>query len=414
MPTMRRCEIVSNLETNEGETLFDMDNLKEVLKRDCIQDFAYCIHDKDTYTDEDEKKNPDHPSGSLKPAHIHLMLRFHQPQHIENIAKWYGLEANFIEKIHGSWESACVYLIHGNAPDKYQYSPDDVTANFNFQRLLDSYEKKQNLDSVLQRILNGDIREYNKTLEIDNIMLVQCSRQIREAFKIRGEHLQATQQNRHMECIFITGSAGVGKTTLAKQIATENNLAYFISSGSNDILDGYSQQPCIIVDDVRPSSMGLSDLLKMLDPHTACTVKSRYFNKFVNADLIILTTVLDIDEFYRNVFSEQVEPVTQLKRRCKTYIKLFSDSIYVSVWDSKRMAYSAPVMYKNTILDQYVPEKRLTKADVEDHVKEVMPFLEPFDGDALHQTNPVKESDTKKEIPETISDTEYADLMNFN
>ena len=82
-----------------------------------------------------------------------------------------------------------------------------------------------------------------------------------------------------MECIYITGSSGSGKTTLARKIAESHGLAYFISSGSNDIMDGYGQEPCLIVDDIRPSVLGLSDLLKMLDPHTACSVGSRYKTK---------------------------------------------------------------------------------------------------------------------------------------
>lgn len=74
----------------------------------------------------------------------------------------------------------------------------------------------------------------------------------------------------------------------------------------------------------------------MLFYNVASTVKSRYKNKYVNCDLVILTTVLDIDTFYKNVFAENDEPITQLKRRCQTYIKMWEDSIEISVWDKKR------------------------------------------------------------------------------
>ena len=56
-----------------------------------------------------------------------------------------------------------------------------------------------------------------------------------------------------MNCIFITGASGTGKSTYAKQIASENKLSVYISSGSNDVLDDYQGQDCIILDDLRPS-----------------------------------------------------------------------------------------------------------------------------------------------------------------
>ena len=115
----------------------------------------------------------------------------------------------------------------------------------------------------------------------------------------------------------------------------------------------------------------------MLDNNTACTIKSRYKNKFLNCELIILTTVLDIDTFYKNVFSENDEPITQLKRRCGTYIQMDEKNISVSIWDSKLMHYTAPVIYKNSILVKYVPVDNKNKSDVITHVTNLMPFLEP-------------------------------------
>ena len=383
--SIRRCEIVSNLE-KDGKALFDMNNMKKVLTRGCIKDYCFVIHDKDRYSLADEKKSPAHRQGELKPAHIHLLLRFetNQPQHLENVANWFNIQPNFINKIKGSWEDACLYQIHFNAPDKYQYSVDEVTCNFDYQELLDDAEKGDKISKIIQRILDGEIREYNKTLEIDNMLLVNYSRKIAEAFKVRSEFLQATRKERSTECIFITGGSGMGKTTLAKKIAESKGCSYFVSSGSNDVMDGYGQEDCLILDDVRPSCMGLSDLLKMLDPYTASSVKSRYKNKYLNCRLIILTTVLNIDEFYSNVFAEQKEPVTQLKRRCRTYIKMYRDIILVSVWDDKTMSYVNPVAYKNNVLNEYIPEKKKDKQDIREHVQELMPFLELSDNEVLN------------------------------
>lgn len=379
MKTIRRCEIVTNLKDGE-KILFDIENMKEVIKtKNCIKDYSYIIHDNDRYSETDEEKNPNHKCGELKTAHIHLLIRFEkdQPQQLEYVAKWFGIEPNFINTIKGRWEDACLYQIHRNAPEKYQYSPNAVVCNFNYQTFLESEEKRINTQSILQRILSGDIREYNKTLAIDHMLLVTNARLINEAFKVRAEHLQATVKDRNMECIFITGGSGIGKTTFAKEIARQKKLDFFVSSGSNDILDSYRNEPCIILDDIRPSCMGLSDLLKMLDNNTASSVKSRYRNKFLDCELVILTSVLDIDTFYKNVFFENDEPVIQLKRRCKTYIRMDKNSIYVSLWNDKRLDYTRPLVYRNNILDNVLKEKNNNELTIAEKISNLIPFLEP-------------------------------------
>lgn len=383
--SIRRCEIVSNLE-NDGTVLFDMDNMKNVLRtRDCIQDYSYIIHDKDIYSQSEEEKNPSHKYGTLKPAHIHLLLRFkeNQPQKLECVAKWFGIAPNFVNKITGDWEAACLYQIHKNAPEKYQYPVEAVTCNFDYNELLESANRENSLKQILDRIDSGEIREYNKTLEIDHYMLVRYARQIELAFKYRAEYLQMTQMERNMESIFITGTSSSGKTELAKAIARSHGYSFYVSSGSNDVMDGYAQQDCLILDDVRPSCMGLSDLLKMLDPHTASSIKSRYKNKYLNCKLVILTTILNIDTYYNNVFSEEAEPSIQLKRRCQTYIRMNAEEILASIWDERKLKYLPPVAYKNTILEQFLPEKEKTTEDLMSHVSTLMPFLELADNERI-------------------------------
>lgn len=88
-----------------------------------------------------------------------------------------------------------------------------------------------------------------------------------------------------MEAMYFYGDSGTGKTTYAKQLCEKKNYSYFVSSGSNDVLDGYAGQDVIILDDLHPSSVGLSDLLKMLDNNTASTVKSRYYNNVLECKL---------------------------------------------------------------------------------------------------------------------------------
>ena len=99
--------------------------------------------------------------------------------------------------------------------------------------------------------------------------------------------------------------------------------------------------------------------------------------------MLIITTVLSIDSFYEHVFSEEKEPITQLKRRCGTYIEMDRMSIMVSVWDDKLMRYSTQFEYKNTLLDDIIPKERKTEEDILKHVSSLMPFLE-LEEDPFH------------------------------
>ena len=143
-------------------------------------------------------------------------------------------------------------------------------------------------------------------------------------------------------------------------IAQDKGLSYYISSGSNDVLDDYAGQDVIILDDLRSSCLGLSDLLKLLDNNTASSVKSRFSNKVLECKLIIITSILKIDEFFKNVFQEEQEPITQLKRRCRLYLKFEKDFYTAYCFNDELNDYDFAngVMYENPIGAIY--SKRLT------------------------------------------------------
>ena len=109
----RRIEIVSRLTDDNGKILFDINTIPDIIKKhSCIEKYAYIIHDKDVYTEEDELANPNHKKGTLKPPHIHLYLNFNSPQHIPQIAKWFNLGTQFLEKCQGREIDVLAYLVH--------------------------------------------------------------------------------------------------------------------------------------------------------------------------------------------------------------------------------------------------------------------------------------------------------------
>ena len=256
------------------------------------------------------------------------------------------------------------YLTHENAPTKYQYAEDEVISNYDWKKEKEKVIKKSNSEArkseIINDIVNGVIREFNYNDYITIDEYDKYKKSIDNAFKYRTDKIKGGKRN--MECVYITGKSGTGKSTYAKMMCEDKGYSVFVSSGSNDVLDGYAGQDCIILDDLRPSCMGLSDLLKMLDNNTASTVKSRYKNKVLECKLIIITSVLKIDEFFNGVFKEQKEPIVQLKRRCKLHLRFEQDYYYASLFDDKKGDYSDEFEYVNPVATMY-PKVELTSEE---------------------------------------------------
>lgn len=82
------------------------------------------------------------------------------------------------------------------------------------------------------------------------------------------------------------------------------------------------------------------------------------------------------------------------------------------------MRYTSPVAYKNTILDEYIPERNMTTEDVCSHVSDLIPFLELNDdafiedcGFRLHKVHDLERNKPKKAPRTSISDEAFRSLM---
>ncbi|GAK74208.1 Rep family protein ['Chrysanthemum coronarium' phytoplasma] len=333
------------------------------------------MHDKDIYQNDKEAQLNGKKVGDIKAPHYHIYLRFNYSHDTKNIAQWFNTEDNFVSKIKGRFSDALMYMIHANRSDKHQYDEKEVVSNFDWksEAQQDIFNRKYKMDARLKDILlkidSGEIKEYNIN---DNINILEnniYSAAIEKAFKFRIRDLK--KKVRQMECVFITGMSGSGKSTLAKKIAKDKGYNAYVSSGSNDILDDYCGEECIILDDLRSYCLGLSDLIKMLDNNTASSVKSRYKNKVLECQLIIITTIKSIDDFFDDIFKDKDESIIQLKRRCKFHIKIDSKYIYYSDWDDVDKKYNELYKQPNTLLNEF-QIKKLNEQERKNRLKKVL------------------------------------------
>lgn len=367
----RTCEIMQQLEYLSAE------QVEKALDHSRIKDYAYILHDKDEKDD-----------GTLKAPHWHILLRFKDSVPTDSICSWFGITDNYINKIRGRFGDALAYLTHKNAPDKHQYLDEEVKSNFDFQREVEATKSKAidkaRREELVALITAGIIREYNYTDYITPQEYDKFKKSIDNAFNYRKDKLEGS--DRDMKVIYIYGESGSGKTTYAKELAAQSGYSYYVSSGSNDLLDNYKGQDCLILDDIRPNFIDVSDLLKLLDNHTSSTVKSRYKNKLLECKLVIITTSVSMEVFFRRLIGADVaESLKQLRRRCEVYIKMTKLTMSVSLYQPESNDYIYVCSYDNPINGRYVQHDR-SREEAREYVDNLLMFPQEADRETRYKS----------------------------
>ena len=330
-----------------------------------IKKYAIIIHDKDLLE-----------SGEPKKKHFHAIMTFSNATTSEVVAKTLQVEEQYINKIRTTTKSAMLYLVHRNNPEKYQYKPEEVVANFDYIEYIDGCEPKQRREDLSKRIESGEVKQYNlhKFITADEygknkIYYDRC-------FEYRQNKLKGTERN--MECIFISGTSGTGKTTQAKMFANQKGYAVYISSGGKNPLDNYKGEECIILDDLRDSTYKMSDFLKLTDNNTDSLVGCRFYNKSIaECRLLIVTSVKPIEEFYYNATIEEKEPQQQLFRRFRTNIVMETEFMTIYTYDSEKRQYIKQLRCKNPVAVLF--NKEIAKQFATDFAKTMgLEVLEDF------------------------------------
>lgn len=312
--------------------------------------YAMILHDKDV-----------HKNGEPKEKHIHLMLSYENARSINSIAKKLGDKPQYIEMWKGKAENGYSYLIHATKEsiNKYQYDPSEVKANFNYQlemkRITEEVKRSirtQTINStlLLNSLYNGEITKEELERKINGNQYGRMKRQIEDVWH---KHLQfqaakwreeMKKSGKRINTIWISGESGTGKTSLAREYAEKSNQPYFITGSSRDLFQNYSGEHTMIIDELRADMIKYADLLRILDPFgSQVMAPSRYSDKPLTCDLILITSPYDPAEFYKELFSKTNEDVIdgleQLLRRITLTIKLDASHIRAVEYDRKAKAY---------------------------------------------------------------------------
>ena len=273
----KHCEVVSN----KSHLTVDIQGV--IRSKKSIKQWAYILHDKD----------------DTEP-HYHIYLNFGKTSvEFSDVASWFGLDENFVNKIEGRKSDMLLYLTHGNdgQQHKHQYSPKEVIANFDFESEI----------AVSKVLGNFEEFSYAQQLEYVNSLSVnektRAHAQLDKLWKLHCQCL-SLKPDRLIDVMFIQGKGGTGKTYYAKKLLGQMGYDFCVSSSSNDPFQDYMGQKAIILDDLRDSTFNFDDFLKILDNNTASSVRSRFSNKVFNGKMIVITSTVPL-HYWWNVFQQE-------------------------------------------------------------------------------------------------------------
>lgn len=148
------------------------------------------------------------------------------------------------------------------------------------------------------------------------------------------------------------------------------------------MLDDYKGQDCVILDDLRAYDVNFSSLLKLLDNHTQSMVRARYHNKFLECKLMIITTSKSMEELFRDLPGSDNEDITQLRRRCKLYIKMTPLTMAVRLWQPESLSYLYVQTLDNPVRGRYAAKDK-TLDEAKEYINNVLFFPKCADSETV-------------------------------
>lgn len=103
--------------------------IEGVLEHRPVRSAVLILHDKDTYTAEDEVKEAEHKAGTPKDPHYHILLATNNAATLGQVKRWFKYvdsDQNTLGQVLNDDERMLRYLTHKDDPEKYQYREEEI------------------------------------------------------------------------------------------------------------------------------------------------------------------------------------------------------------------------------------------------------------------------------------------------
>ena len=310
-----------------------------------------------------------------KADHFHCMCKFRERITISQLASALEMDSQYVEKPKSrgkyAWANMLGYLCHmtENPNEKHQYDTDLVASftsssssvEHDYNYYVGEYGKywnnqrqtktirtnKANLPRLLQAIDNREIRTEDDILVNDDLFDIYLENEKvvkdRIALHERRDIVKAVDKIISGEVvkqiIYIWGTAGSGKTTLAHEIAEEKakevkenegvDMKISIATSRNPMEDlrGAGAGGIVIIDDISSNCLSRDDWLTLLSSNPKESSKmfgARYKNTMCCPYVIIVSNIISPGNYFKSVLSvdNKEDTIDQFIRRFLMMIKV--------------------------------------------------------------------------------------------
>ena len=411
------------------------DNVRTKLCTNPEDTFAYIIQDKDISKVKGQQ---------YVLPHIHLALKLKEGKTLTSIATALNdyradgtLNVQTLTIFKRKVNNMFSYLCHRTtgAKNKYQYSFDDVVANFDYKALMEDIAQQvenarkkaeSNLGVLLELLKSGEMTMKEVCEQIPATTLGACWKRIenvnayaltQQADKWREEKIA---DNRPTTIIWLCGKSGTGKSRLGRQVVKSFNQPYYIAGSSRGIWERYQGEHIVLLDELRPNCIeSYRDLLSILDNYQERAVApSRYNDKELMLDVVVVTSVLSPYEFYLQCVKPEdrgIDPFHQLERRISACIIMQDAFILNGVFDEESKTYVPDMkgLIPNVYSEYSNPDTAVFSSirvfkEVVNRAKSVAKYYEELDKDYAFEDKDTPVSVDNEQIADEISDYESA------
>ena len=349
------CQYEKNPRT--GEDLgFSEENILSAIEHKTIKRWAYILHDKDLYSEQEEEKciealaaeydRMEGPSlskeeyirdnqwvhaGETKPRHWHIVAKTDSAKELQVFATWFGVKEQYIDvpKGKGAFLDCVQYLTHEaenqQKDGKHRYSDEEVKANFDFRKELDELAANRNKygkdlsirDQYRYRVLYEGLTirqlvKEDKLAYMDDFAVLEKLR-----FKYINDYAPLPRIRINY---YVCGLGGIGKGLICRALARslypeyENDQDIFFEVGAKGApFEGYDGQPVIIWNDRRALELltelgGRGNVFNVFDTHpTRGRQNIKYSSVYLCNEVNIVNSVQDYGEFLDGLVGEYVD-----------------------------------------------------------------------------------------------------------
>lgn len=262
-----RCFFITQNTHYDDREIFSLDQAQSACDRQGMTEYAYILHDRDTYSAKDIASGNapvDAVVDDPKADHIHAVVNRKSMATVGTIARAFGVPPQQVEKKSAkAFLDLVEYLTHEH-PDqqdrgKHLYDRSEVVTNVaDLWERLDKHKENRkkaqvSLTDIFEAISNGemtpdDVRRDYRHLYVQPNMISHLK-------KLRADYLRHRPVPPRVATLHITGKAGTGKDAIGLAVSHTLEMPAFKTNSDGVVFEGYDGQRCVIWGDCRAASL---------------------------------------------------------------------------------------------------------------------------------------------------------------